>query len=238
MPRYQSLRWLQRLKRSLLRDYCRLCGSHCDTALCAGCLRDIGANSPSCRRCAARIAATADRCGLCLLSPPSFASALAPYDYRFPLDRLLARFKYQPDLSLWPALALLLARAPMSSMPAADAVIAVPLHRRRLASRGFNQAALLAAALARRLELPLPQQRLIRSVATPPQAVTPAAARAENVAGAFVAPFALTGQRICLVDDVFTTGATLNAASEALLVAGAREVVVFALARAGQLAQA
>jgi ComF family protein len=114
-----------------------------------------------------------------------------------------------------------------------DLVVPVPLHRRRLAKRGYNQAALLAASLAKALDIPLLTSGLIRVRDTGSQARLDAAARKKNLQGAFCANTRLfSGARVLLVDDVVTTTATCRAASLALRNAGAREVQVACLLRA------
>jgi ComF family protein len=117
-------------------------------------------------------------------------------------------------------------------VPAGAAVVWVPLGRRRRIERTYDQAMLLAAALARAAERPLLRGALHRVRETQPQACRDRAARARNVAGAFAAARVVAGRDLVLVDDVVTTGATAEAASLALRSAGARTVQVVALARA------
>jgi ComF family protein len=113
-----------------------------------------------------------------------------------------------------------------------DLVIPVPLHPRRLAERGYNQAALLAAPVTRSLEVGMSARALVRVRDTPRQASLDRAARLINVRHAFVARASLvTGRRVLLIDDVRTTGATLDGAVRALDDAGAREVTALVLAR-------
>lgn len=114
-----------------------------------------------------------------------------------------------------------------------DVVIPVPLHPARLAARGYNQAALLGAAVAGELAVPLVARALSRTRATPPQARLDRAARLGNVAGAFRVrmPARVRGRRVLLIDDVSTTGATLAACAAALREAGAAEVTALVVAR-------
>jgi len=115
----------------------------------------------------------------------------------------------------------------------ADVVVPVPLHRRRLAQRGYNQSALLAHHVGRELRAPVVTGALVRAIDTLPQVELPREARRENVRGAFrvVRGGRFVGKTIALVDDVSTTGATLAACSAALIEAGARQVTRVVLAR-------
>jgi ComF family protein len=123
-------------------------------------------------------------------------------------------------------------RAARGAGVAGDVVVPVPLHPARLAERGYNQAALLGAAAAAELGVPLLARGLARTRDTPQQARLDRAARRANVAGAFRARARLRGKRVVLVDDVATTGSTLAACTRALLDAGAASVTALVVARA------
>jgi ComF family protein len=118
-------------------------------------------------------------------------------------------------------------------LPPVDLVLPVPLHPKRLRVREFNQSLLLADQIATRLSLPLLLDHLRRVRATPPQTELHRAARAENVKHAFALHRgkALQDQRVLLIDDVLTTGATVNECAKALRRAGVKAVVVWTLAR-------
>jgi ComF family protein len=215
----------------------RLPGAEVDperAAFCELCLASVDrALPPRCPRCGVSFeAGGADHlCGSCLADPPPFASLWAPYAYGGALAAAIARFKYGPA----PWLAAPLGRLLAGALPPAqgvDLVVPVPLHPRRLRERGYNQAALLAAPLPRALGAPLDASILRRLVDTPHQAGRHGAERRAALAGAFRArSFRLAGARVLLVDDVATTGATVRAASSALLDGGARRVDVLCLAR-------
>jgi ComF family protein len=189
-------------------------------------------------------------CGPCALSletePPQTASRnntqvteiaehLAAFgSYEGALAIAIQKLKYHSRADLAPSLGSLLVRTVDRDGLRGDLVVPVPLHPLRLAERGFNQAALLARVAARQLDMPFSTAALVRRRVTPPQAKTSAADRWRNVAGAFIVPRpARVAQRhILLVDDVATTGATLEACRRALRTAGAESVTGLVLARA------
>jgi ComF family protein len=156
--------------------------------------------------------------------------SIAAYDG--PIESAVHRFKYRGWRGLGPPLAaLLLGRLAVDGLPAEE-VLAVPLHPRRLRARGFNQSEILAAELRRRLRLRSPPGRLVRVRDTPPQVGLDRRHRATNMSGAFRWDGARGGGRsVLLVDDVVTTGATLEACAAALAEAGFARITGITLAR-------
>lgn len=185
---------------------------------------------PLCRRRPAGPAGCCEPCRRGLFTPLLWedAAALGPYEGR--LERAVRAFKFGGARRLATLFAPALAEAVCERGWPLDAVCSVPLHPRRQRERGFNQSEVLARALARELELPC-RPLLTRTRATRQQARLGRAERFANVRGAF-ASSSLKGERVLLVDDVVTSGATTGACREALLAAGAREVKVAAIARA------
>jgi ComF family protein len=211
--------------------------------VCARCIAALEPpRAPLCVICGAPLGGSADdeQCDHCRAAPPAFdsARAIARYtsgpDGENTLAALLRRHKYGLDQALGRALAEYLDAAPAIESGAYDVVIPVPLHRARLRWRGFNQAALLGAALAHRLACPLDVATLARVRSTQPQTARDRADRARNVHLAFEVrrPARVAGRRVLLVDDVMTTGATADECARVLREAGARRIDVFTLARA------
>ena len=172
-------------------------------------------------------------CGACLTRPPRFARTLAACSYAYPLDRLVQALKYGRQLALaqplGDALAAAVLRAP-GPQHRPQALAAVPLAAARQRERGFNQAIEIARVVARRVGLPL-VHGLVRTAHGPAQATLPWARRRRSVRGAFACERSFPGLHVALVDDVMTTGATLEAAADALLRAGAARVDAWVVAR-------
>jgi ComF family protein len=198
---------------------------------------------PRCEVCGGPLESTvsgAMRCARCLAHPPSYRHAHTVARYRTAaedepgsLPALIRRHKYGLDQSVGRALAEFLGDELPLSADDYDVVIPVPLHWRRLWWRGFNQAALLAAEVARRLNLPLEAAAMSRRRFTPPPTSRHHDERIKNVRRAFtvISPERVKNRRVLIVDDVMTTGATVDECARVLLAAGAASVDVFTLAR-------
>lgn len=219
---------------ALLPSHCLLCGARGqgDLSLCDACEADMPHNDVCCTRCALPLEAPAPLCGRCQKREPSWDSAWAPFRYEWPLASLESRFKFGGDLAAGRTLSLLWIASPTPrALP--QAIVPVPLHRSRLRRRGYNQALELAKPLARHLRIPLLRDALLRTRATGAQTELSAVERRRNVRGAFVAIFQdPVPQHVAVLDDVFTTGATLAECTRVLKRAGVQRVDAWALARA------
>ena len=184
-------------------------------------------------------------CGRCLLKPPPFTLCRGVFHYRSPISNLLARFKYHGHFASGRALAWQLAQrlidyyetieAMSGSVQLPQLLIPVPLHKRRLRERGFNQAALISKVITQRTAIPMANHLLIRTRHTEAQSRLHAINRAVNLNNAFSAVELLpaaASRRVAVIDDVVTTTATASAVSRALLAAGAERVDIWAIARA------
>lgn len=217
-----------RKARAWVSEDCVLCGAESGPELlCPACLAELPALPESCPRCALP-SPGASVCGSCLSKPPHFDGTLALWPYEFPCDRLVQALKYRARLALAGFFARALASRPL---PEIDLIVPMPLHPRRLAGRGFNQALEIARGLARRVGRPIEPRGALRVKDTPPQTELPYEARAKNVRGAFLCRLDLSGASVAVLDDVMTTGATLNELARVLKRAGATKVENFVIAR-------
>lgn len=209
-------------------------------SLCPACWGDLHfIDGPVCAACGLPFefdAGPDTLCGTCLAAPPLFDGARAIFTYDELSKKPVLALKHADRLDLVPGFGRWLERCGGARMAEVELIVPVPLHRWRLWKRRYNQAAELARALSRLTKVPAQPSVLIRRKSTPSQGAMPSAeARRRNVRGAFAVPpgqrSAVAGRNIMLVDDVLTTGATVNACARALKRAGAASVFVLALAR-------
>lgn len=208
-----------------------LCGGDAgQQAICAGCHGDLphfaSAHCPSC----AIPTTDGQVCGACLQHPPAYGRAVAAFSYAFPVDQLIQALKYQQRLSIAPLLGAGLAEA-ASKHARPDVLIPMPLHAARLRQRGFNHATEIAREVAMRLNLPLSLTSCERVRDTPPQVALAYDQRRRNVRDAFACHGNVAGKRVALIDDVMTTGTSLDELAKTLIKAGAREVEAWVVAR-------
>ncbi len=171
-----------------------------------------------------------DTCGACLNTPPAFDATHAAFVYAFPLNELIQSLKYQRRLASVNFLAQALISLTQEARP--DLIIPVPLASARLAFRGFNQSIELARPLAAHLQMKITRTMAIRSRDTVPQVSLPPKERAKNIRNAFECNADLSGKAVWVIDDVMTTGATLNELARVLKLQGAARVENFVVARA------
>lgn len=215
----------------LLQQQCLLClapsGAH---TLCRACDADLPRlGGPACPVCGLPTGLDAI-CGACLRRPPHFDSTRAVLAYHFPASTLLQRYKYTGFLAAGELMGTLLAER-VADAPRPDLLIPMPLHAARLKQRGFNQAVEIARVVARQRQLPLALDVCSRTRPTPPQADLDLAARVNNLRGVFACRDHLAGKRVALLDDVMTSGASLDALAKCVKDAGAIRVDCWVVAR-------
>ncbi len=219
-------------------DFCLLCQARVPAAreLCAGCEQSLPRVQGGCPRCAAvgAVVGTGDAiCGACQNHPPAYDGTQAVFRYASPVNRLIHHLKYHGRLELSRVLGGYLAEHLQAlDDPLPDVVIPVPLHVSRLRERGYNQSLEIGRFVARRLRVPLDWEGAQRVRPTAPQAELPRDQRRKNVRGAFTTSDIFSGRRVAIVDDVMTSGHTVNALAESLRRSGARGVRVWVVARA------
>jgi ComF family protein len=219
-----------RIGRTLLAQDCLLCqGASGGKLLCQACARELPSTASACPRCALPGGGDAE-CGACIANPPHYDASYAAFVYAYPVDALVQALKYGGQL----ALAGLFARALQQRIGCAlnvDLIVPLPLHPLRLAERGFNQAAEIAKVLARLYGIRMDAQLARRVRNTAPQTALPWRERVSNMRQAFACERELAGLSIAVVDDVMTTGATLDEFAHTLKRSGAARVENWVVAR-------
>jgi ComF family protein len=221
---------------SRLSGHCLLCGDRCPAgdglSLCSGCRCDLPPNSHPCPACGEPLAGPDMLCGNCQRRPPPCDTTIAPLLYAPPLDTLILRMKAPAGIVAACTLGRLLAwQLESRAVERPDLLLPIPLHPTRLRERGFNQAALLARQISRKLDIPWDAGILEKCRQTEDQRGLDRRARQRNLRGSFVSRELPRGCHVAIVDDVITTGATSQEAARTLKRAGAGRVDVWALAR-------
>jgi ComF family protein len=219
---------------TLLPSQCAVCRAWPSQPVCGACVARFAQPMPRCRTCALPVPEGVTQCGACILHPPALDACLAAVAYAYPWSMCIAQFKFNQQVGWAGTLADLLRHSPWvePALEQCDSVLPMPLSAQRLRERGFNQALELARHLAPHKTR---TQLLLRTRHTAPQPTLNRAERLRNVQGAFaLEPLradALRGQRVVLVDDVMTSGASLFAAAAVLKQAGAVHVTGLVVAR-------
>ena len=226
------------LKQAIFKQNCVLCASPeaNNHAVCRACLNDLPWQpKTSCPQCG--LASSGMVCGSCLNSPPDFDTTRAVFLYAYPIDALMLRYKYGNMLNLGDTFAEFLAEKINAEdcLKNIDLIIPMPMHPQRLKERGFNQALEIAKVLTKNCKEKLNFKSVERQTLTPPQASLALKERVKNIKGAFKVNTdkldKLQGKRIAIVDDVMTTGASLNELAKTLKKADAVHVECWVIAR-------
>jgi ComF family protein len=221
----------QKFVQLLLPQSCLLCGAASGRGtLCPACHAELPRLPPErCAICALPLSG-GGTCGACITRLPHFDGVTAAFTYGFPVDALVQALKYGNSLPIADVLGEALATAAAGEAP--DCLVPMPLSVKRLRRRGFNQALEIARGVSARTGIPVVCDLCHKAVDTPPQAGLPWKERARNVRGAFACNGEVGAARIAVIDDVMTTGATLNELARCLKRAGAADVRGWIVARA------
>lgn len=230
-------RCLNTLQNVLFPVACVLCGKpgEDERELCAQCLADLPYNTHACQRCGLPLplAANGAVCGQCQQALPPYDRTFSLFQYAYPLDHLVQRLKFNAKLPLARLMGELMAdHLQQGRYILPELLIPVPLHASRLRQRGFNQALELARPIAKRFDLPLDYQSCTRVRATATQSLLSAKQKRSNVKGAFSVVKPINVRHVAIIDDVMTTGHTLEELAKTLRTAGVAEIDVWVLARA------
>lgn len=221
---------LRRVVAAAFPQDCVVCGAPSgDEPVCGGCRSELPRLAESCPRCAMPSPA-GQVCGACVRHAPHFDRTIALWRYAPNADRLVHAYKYGGRLALAGFFARELARR-IDPLPAVDAIVPMPLARGRLAERGFNQAHEVAKRIGRMVRVPVTARAVRRVRETADQTGLDPGERRRNVRGAFACDAALAGRRVAVVDDVMTTGASLDELARVLKRAGATSVENWVIAR-------
>jgi ComF family protein len=194
-------------------------------AACRACLESLPwSPKTACPQCGLKSSGIV--CGSCINSTPDFDATHSVFLYQFPIDAMMVRYKYGNNLNLGGMFGEFLAEK--VTLDNIDLIIPMPMHPQRLKERGFNQALEIAKVFGKNK---LDCNSAIRQKLTPPQASLPLKQRVKNIKGAFQINADLAGKRIAIVDDVMTTGASLNELAKTLKKAGAAHVECWVIAR-------
>ncbi|HKI73483.1 MAG TPA: ComF family protein [Pseudomonadales bacterium] len=227
--------WLDHLLFALVPGSCILCDAqtrrHLD--LCCACERELPRIVRPCHRCGLQMGA-GDVCGRCLAVPPPFERCFAPFRYAWPIDRLVSDFKQRGRIIVGKMLAHAVSTAYIAETAPErfpDVLVPVPLHKRRLRHRGFNQSVEIADVLSDHTGRPVDNHLCRRVKDAAPQKSLDAKQRSRNLRDAFAIDGDPEGLSVAIVDDVVTTAATVSEISRLFLARGASRVEVIALAR-------
>ncbi len=213
----------------LLPQSCFLCGDSSTQTICAACLADLPYLDVACLRCSQPLKKVGI-CEQCQKEPPSYTNTQAVFSYIFPLDKLITAAKYNQNLAVLNLLGNLMAQY-LTIEPHPDVLIPVPLHPKRLRQRGYNQSLELAKRIKKYTGIAINYTACKRIKNTPPQVHLNNAQRKANIKGAFkvlrIEPY---WQHIVLIDDVMTTGSTVQELANEFLKAGVKRVDVWCCA--------
>ena len=219
-----------------IKSACVLCGDCTDqsTSLCIPCRKDLPVIHYACSICGLPLPVESDQslCGQCLQLKPAVDYTHSLFYYESPIDHLIAKMKHGGDLSCAAILSDLLLESVQSVSHMPEILIPVPLHNRRLVERGFNQSLEISRRVSKRLQVPIDTQCVRRVKSTQAQQTLNLTQRKQNIKGCFEVLNTNNYKHVVLIDDVITTGSTVNELARTLKKSGVEKVGVWSIARA------
>lgn len=198
---------------------------------CEACYIELPFQHNACGQCGQAFARKTDYCGRCISEPPYYDSCLCPFEYQTPISDLICALKYNDKPELAKKIGLMLAdEIIQSESPLPEAILPVPIHTSRLRSRGFNQAKLIAVTVGNELGIPVINNAVIKRKATPPQAQQSLSIRKNALNNCFEVKHKINAQHLAIIDDVVTTGSTVNEIAKTLKKNGVDYIQVWAVA--------
>ncbi len=228
--------WFKQHK--LIQHTCPVCRDICHTLICASCRQMLPSIQSQCFQCGLPLnmvdtTQNALRCGQCIKSPPAYDLCISPYHYALPINQFIIQLKFQHKLHYAQVLAdLLISKIEQHAEGLPDCIIPVPLHKQRLRQRGFNQALEIARPIAKRYAIKLDPYCCTRVISTTPQMGQNKKARQKNIHNAFKVSPNFKHKHVAIVDDVMTTGHTVNELARILREQGTERIQIWSAARA------
>jgi ComF family protein len=219
------------VKQLILPGACFFCLGKTDTAWCDDCENDFILEADRCPLCS-RTSHRQETCGACLKNPPDFTSSEILFNYQYPASHLIKAFKFHRRPELAKRFAERMAKKLKSKTTLPQIMLPVPLHRKRQMERGYNQSLEFALQIGKRLGIKVDHSLCKRIRNTDPQSSLPMKGRRKNVKGAFYLDSPEIPKHVAIVDDVITTGSTVNELANLLKKAGCQHIEVWAIARA------
>ncbi len=216
--------------------HCYLCenlNNHPLYDICHECLDELPYKNQSCSRCGLNLeTSNTPVCGQCLSLPPSYDVLLSPFEYHFPIDKLITELKFRKKLYSAYTLGQLFSKyIQLKATPLPECIIPVPLHPKRLQQRGYNQSLEIARVVSKNLNIPIERKLCERVKNTKPQSGLDAKSRQQNIHNAFKIKQQHDYSHVALFDDVVTTGHTVEALAKLLRQQGINVIQVWSVAR-------
>ncbi len=218
----------------LLPYQCALCAdsTHNSFGLCQGCMAELPFIYRACTRCSLPITYSGLLCGKCLINPPVYDECHAIFAYQPPLNYLISACKFHHKLNYTRLLGLLMAKSlPTRLKVLPELLIPVPLHKRRLAERGYNQSLEIARPISKSLHIPIDYNCCSRIRSTIAQTGLTGKKRQQNIKNAFAITQKINAKHIAIIDDVVTTGSTVAELSKLMRAQGVQHIQVWCCAR-------